>query len=154
VIIHIIDRQSDLEISPTAVKKIVESVIKGEKQKCDEVSIYFVDTAEICDLHEQFFDDPSTTDCISFPMDEDEEDFGHRILGEIFVCPETAVKYASEHVSTTAPEEVTLYVIHGLLHLMGYRDLEEDDISMMRKAETRHIKRLQKLGITHLCVNI
>lgn len=147
MIINVADQQTSLEISIDQVKQLVQQVIMKEGQACDEVNIYFVDTATICQLHEQFFDDPSPTDCISFPIDEDEgEEVHSRLLGEVFVCPATAIAYAIEH-KANAYTETTLYLVHGLLHLMGYDDLEEEDISIMRRAEELHMQNLHSLNL-------
>lgn len=143
MIIHIINKQKALKISSDAVKKVVELVIKGEKQTCDEVSIYFVSTKKICQLHEEFFGDPKTTDCISFPMDGETEEY--RVLGEVFVCPETAIAYGLEH-GMDPYEELTLYIIHGLLHLMEYDDIQSEDRQKIRKAENRHRNKIKKLN--------
>ncbi len=97
MIINVKSRQTALKFSLPSVKAIVKQVLAEEGQRCDEVSIYFVDTEEICELHDQFFNDPSPTDCISFPMDEEEDAFNYRILGDVFVCPATAVQYAEAH---------------------------------------------------------
>lgn len=144
MIIDVVDRQKALKFSLALVKSIVKQVINEEQQKCHEVSICFVDTANICELHEQFFDDPSPTDCISFPMDEEGEPY--RVLGEVFVCPETALEYAKSH-QLDPYEETTLYIVHGLLHLMGYRDMDEEDIVQMRQAEQRHMTKLKEMNL-------
>ena len=147
MIVNILDQQVALKILQEQVQPLVECVIRGEGQKCDEVNIYFVDTPTICQLHEEFFQDPSPTDCISFPIDEDEEEeFPYRILGEVFVCPSTAIAYATQH-QVDPYEETTLYIVHGLLHLMGYDDLEESDCHLMRQAEARHMQELKKLNL-------
>jgi probable rRNA maturation factor len=122
VIIDIINDQDALAIAEEAVRSLVQCVLEYEGQTCDEVAIHFVSTQKICELHDEFFNDPSSTDCISFPLD-DEEESDYRILGEVFVCPATAVEYAQHH-STDPYEETSLYIVHGLLHLMGYDDLE------------------------------
>lgn len=145
MIVHVSNQQTALAISSDLVQRIVEQVVQEEDQTCDEVSINFVDTDSICQLHAQFFDDPSPTDCISFPMDEEEE-FGYRLLGEVYICPETAIEYARTHLADPY-EETTLYLIHGLLHLMGYRDIEEADIELMRQGEQHHINHLKKLDL-------
>jgi probable rRNA maturation factor len=142
VIIHISNRQSALEINNEETQKIVSSVISAEGQSADEVSIYFVDTEEICQLHQTYFDDPSTTDCISFPMDPPDEP-GYRLLGELFVCPETAFTYCATH-GGTPKQETILYLVHALLHLMGYDDIEEEDRMEMRAAEQRHLTLLRE----------
>lgn len=136
MIVNVLDQQSDLIIHPEAIQHLVKRVLLAENQCCDEVNIYFVDSPTICELHKQYFDDPSPTDCISFPIDEEENDIPYRILGEVFVCPATAVKYGKDH-DINPYEEVTLYIIHGLLHLMGYDDIEDEDRQCMREAEGR-----------------
>lgn len=146
MIVNVINEQTALKISVDQVQQLVQQVIRQEGQVCDEVSIYFVDSCVISQLHEQFFDDPSLTDCISFPMDTQEQDSHYRLLGEVFICPATAIDYAAKHEGD-AYQETTLYIIHGLLHLMGHKDLEEQDISLMREAEARHMQSLEMLNL-------
>lgn len=146
MIVHISSRQKVFKISKTKIKKIVQEVISFENQKCDEVSIHFVSAKEIGKLHNQFFNDPSETDCISLPLDGEEEAH-YRILGDVFVCPEVAIKYAEIH-KMSIDEEVTLYMVHGLLHLMGYDDIELKERKLMRAAEKRHMTNLKALLIT------
>lgn len=145
MIVNVIDQQLALKISVVQVQQMVQQVILEEGQTCDEVNIYFVDTPTICQLHEQFFQDSSPTDCISFPLDEDDDEKSpYRILGEVFICPATAVKYAEQH-QMNSYEETTLYIVHGLLHLMGYDDLTDDDRYLMRQAEEHHIRQLKQI---------
>lgn len=147
MIVTISDEQNVLRLNPKGVESLVRAVIAYEKTTCDEVTIYFVDTPTICELHERFFNDPTPTDCITFPLDQEEdEDFPYRILGEVFVCPETALKYAEKN-QVDPLEETSLYIIHGLLHLMGYDDIEPDDILEMRQAEQRHLENIRKLEL-------
>lgn len=121
------------------VEKLVRAVVSSEGQRCDEVSIQFVDTPTICQLHADFFADPSPTDCISFPIDDPAS--AYRVLGEVFVCPATAIEYAQTHQGDPYME-TSLYIVHGLLHLMGYDDISPEDEAAMRAAEQRHMKAL------------
>lgn len=146
--IYIFNSQTSLKISKPQVKKIAVEVVKFEQKQYDEVSLNFIDSSKMCLLHEQFFQDPSITDCISFPMDDDEQE-GYRVLGEIFVCPQTAIDYAIQHQGDPY-WETTLYIVHGLLHLMGYDDLEKSKRTQMRKAEKKHMQHLQELNLV-LC---
>lgn len=140
--ISIFDDQSALAISSDAARAVVASVLQKEGQTCDEVSLYFVTTEEISSLHKHYFDDPSPTDCISFPIDEDPH-ASYRLLGDVFVCPDTAIAYSRLH-NTDPYEETTLYIVHGLLHLMGYDDMNDDKAAIMRQAEQRHMSHLKK----------
>jgi probable rRNA maturation factor len=143
--IHISNSQNDLKIPKLKIKKIVAAVIAFENQTCDEVAIHIVTVKEICGLHQTFFNDPSQTDCISLPLD-DESEIHYRVLGEVFVCAKTACEYAKAH-GKNANEELILYIVHGLLHLMGYDDIKTKDRTLMRAAEERHILNLKELKL-------
>jgi probable rRNA maturation factor len=134
--VTVFNRQKSLPIQRKQVKEIVALVLDEEKVFCDEVALYFVKKKEISSLHEEFFDDPSPTDCISFPLDTPlkEKKKGHCFLGEIFVCSDVAVEYAKSHKKDPS-EELNLYLVHGLLHLIGYRDKTPQERRVMRKKE-------------------
>lgn len=143
--VHVINRQRVLTIAPLAVRCLVREVLSSEGAECDEVNIHLVGTRAISELHARFFDDPTTTDCITFPLDCTSP-VGPRLLGDVFVCPATAVTYATAN-SADPYREATLYIIHGLLHLLGYDDLEPVARRLMRQAERRCMKRLDSNGL-------
>lgn len=143
--IHVFNRQSKLVILEKSVLPLVSSVLQVENQHFDEASVSFVEIDEISALHKKFFNDPSPTDCISFPIDGKEEK-GYRVLGDVFVCPEIAIRYTNE-CGGNPYKETTLYVVHGVLHLLGYNDIKEEERSLMRKAEKRNMIQLHKQGL-------
>ena len=111
--VHVSQEQDLIPIATDSVVALITEFLKFSNLNFDEVSIYFVDTPTICEMHKQFFDDPTTTDCISFPMDS-AEDEGYRVMGDVFVCPETAHSYVATDGGNVY-KEITLYVVHGLL---------------------------------------
>lgn len=115
-----------------------------EPYEVDDVIIHFVDLARICQLHGEYFDDPSPTDCITFPIDSPGPDC--QVLGEVFVCPHTAITYAKEH-SLDPYSECTLYIVHGLLHLLGFDDIDEADQLKMRAMEKQSMTYLEQLHL-------
>jgi probable rRNA maturation factor len=125
--IHISNRQKDLIFSKSSARALAHSVLIYLQVSYEELSLYFVTEKEIRRLHAKFFDDPTPTDCISFPLGD-----GH--LGEVFVCPAVAQKYAKKR-DLDPYEETALYIVHGLLHLIGYDDLEPKARRAMRKKE-------------------
>jgi probable rRNA maturation factor len=142
--VYVFNRQRDLPLKKfTAnIQLITQHVVKLEKRgSFDEVSLHFISTDEMKKLHETYFKSSETTDCISFPLDSQDE-VGYKILGEVFICPRTAIKYAALH-GEDPYEEVQLYVIHGLLHLLGYDDLNPRDRATMRRKEKRALESLQ-----------
>lgn len=125
--IHIENSQRTLFVAKQQVRAAVRALAKHLELPHQEVSIYLVSTKAITQLHEQFFDDPTPTDCITFPLDGE-------YLGELFVCPATAVEYACKH-KLDPYEELTLYLVHGMLHCLGYNDLIPKERRAMRKKE-------------------
>lgn len=142
MIISVFNQQDDLKIDEKSVDPIVHCVLSGEKKRTDEVCIYFVSTERISQLHKDFFNDFSTTDCISLPLDV--EDHGtYSILGNIFVCPKTAMDFVLHKKKVhDCYYELTLYLVHALLHLLGYDDIEPSDRRIMKKKEGLYIKSL------------
>jgi probable rRNA maturation factor len=140
-LIHVFDRQKDLKISKSSARALVQSVFEHLAvpctETCTEIGVYFVTEKRIAELHAEFFQDPTPTDCISFP------------IGEIFVCPKVAISYAQKH-NLDPYAETSLYLVHGLLHLLGYDDLEPKEKRRMRQKEKSCIGYLHKVkGILH-----
>jgi probable rRNA maturation factor len=132
--IHIFNQQKDLPLEKRAVRLAVRSTLEFLGASYEEVAVYFVTEKKIASLHLEFFQDPAPTDCISFPIDS-------KYLGEIFVCPSVAIGYAKKR-KLDPYEETSLYIVHGLLHLLGYDDLEEPLRRAMRKKEKSCMRHL------------
>lgn len=95
-----------------------------------ELSVSFVSPKKMRQLHGQYIGDNSSTDVITFLGDESLD-----FAGEIVVCPEYALNRTKDF-GTTLEQEVTLYLIHGFLHLSGIKDKTPADAAKMRYAET------------------
>lgn len=96
-----------------------------------ELSLVFLTDPALAQVHADFMDDPSATDVITF-----EGDAAAGLAGEICVSADTARAYAREHGRDFATE-LTLYLVHGWLHLAGYDDLRPAKKRRMRAAEAR-----------------
>lgn len=143
--VAVYNTQKRFLIDTQAVVAIVKETLHAEKRFYDEAAIHFVGTKKICSLHAKYFNDPTVTDCISFPIDNEEGD-PYSILGEVFVCPETASSYVKNNGGHLY-EEITLYIVHGLLHLLGYDDIDAADCSVMREREHFHMQNLKAKGL-------
>ena len=98
-----------------------------------ELSIAFVDDATIAQVHADFMDDPTPTDVITFPANEAMES-----AGEIIVSVDHARARAVE-LNLPFSRELSLYLVHGWLHLAGYDDRNEADRAAMRTAEAKAV---------------
>jgi probable rRNA maturation factor len=99
------------------------------------ISLAVVDDPTIHDLNRRFLNHDYATDVLSFPLIEDE---GH-LEGEVVLSADTAATEAAK-IGWSAAAEQLLYVIHGTLHLIGYRDKTPDEEKAMRTAEARHLR--------------
>jgi len=145
----VFNNQSLVTVFPEAVERLAALVVTGESQKYDEAAVHFIDAIASGKLHQRYFDDPEPTDCMSFPMDDPETvvDRAPRILGEVFVCPEMAKQTFESGEGLPIHEELALYVIHGLLHLLGYDDRTDEQIATMRLKEAQYLERWREQGV-------
>ena len=142
--IHLINQQKDLPVKTRTWQKALKEVASHQGETFEEVTLHFVTKDVICELHADYFDDPSPTDCISFPIDGPDEPF--RVLGEVFICPQVAIEYTEQNGGRPV-EEAMLYAVHGLLHLFGYDDMTPEERQVMRRLEKKHLNNLESKGI-------
>jgi probable rRNA maturation factor len=124
------------------LRSLARDTLRGEGVDRAELSVSFVETGEIEELHERFMDEPGPTDVLSFPLEEaegtaedgaDDED-GTRHLGDVVVAPAEA-----ERNNPADPDgEVRLLLVHGILHLLGYDHEEEDARTRMWERQERY----------------
>lgn len=96
------------------------------------VSLLLTDDEEIARLHGEYLDDPTPTDVMSFELDGD---------AEIVVSVETARRTARQH-GHSMRAECALYIVHGILHTVGFDDIDAADRRRMREAERAIMARL------------
>jgi len=121
------DRQSK-PVDTDALARLAADVLAAEGRADAELSLSFVDEAEMADLHVRYMDEPGPTDVLSFPMDED------GLVGDVVVCPAVAVRANPDH-----PErELRLLVAHGVLHLLGYDHEEDGERAAMWERQARY----------------
>lgn len=105
-----------------------------------ELSIAFLDDSSIAQIHADFLNDPTPTDVITFPSDPE-----FQLAGEICVSVDQAIKL-SQTLNIPFNKELTLYLIHGWLHLAGFNDLLDEQKLAMRAAEKKVLEILEKAG--------
>jgi probable rRNA maturation factor len=96
-----------------------------------DLGITLVDEDEITKLHVQWMNLPGPTDVLSFPMDELKPfsaSDGPGIIGDIVICPQFAAKQATKH---STEDEISLLTVHGVLHLLGFDHVEEEEHKVM-----------------------
>ena len=131
--VQIDDSQKVLKVDHRRLVDIVRSVLAAEKCVSATISIAIVDNRTIHDLNVRYLQHDYPTDVLSFLLEEELDTdslpipkgsprgCGKRIEGEIILSSEMAKQMAIKY-RWRPLDEVTLYVVHGLLHLCGYDD--------------------------------
>jgi probable rRNA maturation factor len=105
-----------------------------------ELSLVFLTDPALARLHADFLGDPAPTDVITFAGDP-----AAGLAGEICVSADAAVGQVRSHRRDFSTE-LTLYIVHGWLHLAGYDDLQPAAKRIMRRAEARALLLLRAGG--------
>lgn len=129
------NRQRDRKIDTRSLRVLVQQV-QAEAGQSAELGIHLVGARRSAALNQQFLGHEGPTDIITFDHGSTPE----RVCGELFICVAEAVRQAREF-GTTWSEEVRRYVIHGILHLRGYDDLEPGARRVMKREENRLVRR-------------
>ncbi len=108
-----------------------------------EIIITSPDTME--QMNGAFLQHEGCTDVLTFDLRENAmpPENSDEIVAEVYVCPEIAVEYSAKF-KTTPSWELVLYMVHGMLHLAGEDDLEEEARRSMRMAEKRVMSALKE----------
>lgn len=117
-----------------AVRRTLES--RGFERA--RLSIAVVGDAKMAELHLAFLGKRGPTDVLTFPLAETGDD---RIEGEIVVSQDTAAREAAAR-GHGVEAELLLYIVHGVLHLVGYDDGRAGDARRMHRAEDRILSEL------------
>lgn len=117
-----------------------------DRGRIAELSVVLSDDAHVRDLNRDYRGKDKPTNVLSFPAELDMDIPGApRMLGDIVLALETVQREALEQ-SKTAEAHLTHLSVHGLLHLLGYDHIEEEEAQQMEALEVRL---LADLGIAN-----
>lgn len=100
-----------------------------------EISIVITDDEDIREINKSYRNIDKPTNVLSFPMDDSMAVPGVKILGDLVISEDTALK-ESEEAQITLDQRISQLLIHGILHLFGYDHeiSEEEDEKMTEKS--------------------
>lgn len=138
-----IANQQQLEFDQQPLLESAKMIMEDHGLTRGEISIAIVNDPSMKTLNKQYLDHDYETDVLSFVMDADPAT--HRLDGQLIVSAETAKRVADE-LDISMDDELLLYVIHGMLHLVGLRDQDPESATLMRSAEANYLARF---GVKH-----
>lgn len=138
--------QKKVEVDNKRIKALAERVLAEENaDPASEVSIALIDKETMRALNSRYRGIDEPTDVLSFAMSEDKSSFVSPvlILGDVLICPEVAAQNAREF-GHSFDEELSLLIVHGVLHLLGYRDESEEERKAINNRQKELLIRLHK----------
>lgn len=120
----------------TAIRQWVTDTITAEGYKLKELTYIFCSDSYLLQINQQYLNHDTYTDIITF----DNSDIAKTIVGDIFISieriRENAVKF-----SHTEADELHRVIIHGALHLLGYKDKSPADKKKMTLKEDFYLNK-------------
>lgn len=119
----------------------VRQTIHNEGFRVGEIGYIFCSSDYHIGINRQYLGHDYHTDVITFDYSDLE---GRRVVsGDIFIDPETVADNA-DLLGTDPAEEQLRVIIHGILHLCGYKDKSDAEVAQMRQKEDFYLARLPK----------
>jgi probable rRNA maturation factor len=134
--IALTNEQSRHPVNESQLTDAATTVLQDSDFSSANISLAVIDDKTMHELNRRHLDHDYPTDVLSFVLEDD----GDHLEGEVILSADTAASVADELGHAPAHEQL-LYVIHGMLHLVGYDDHSETDAEEMRAAEERYLQR-------------
>ncbi len=107
-----------------------------------EVSISLIDEAPMAELNAKHMEKVGPTDVLSFPLEALSPgqvpapvvDGPPLMIGDIFICPAVVAGNAAK-TGVAFRDEMSLMIVHGLLHLLGYDHVVDSEAEQMEQRE-------------------
>lgn len=124
-----------LENESTIQEWIIE-VITLESYVLNEINYIFCDDEYLHNINVQYLNHDTYTDIITFDNTTNKS-----ILSDIFISVER-VKDNAKSFDVTFKNELARVIIHGVLHLCGYKDKTDEEVTLMRSKEDFYINKI------------
>jgi rRNA maturation RNase YbeY len=115
--------------SKKIIKNWIKITIEENGYTLNDISIIFCSSQEILRINRKYLNHNYLTDIITFPYNQ-----GKSISADIFICI-SVVKQNAKDFKQNLKKELYRVIIHGILHLIGYNDITDEQIKEIRKAE-------------------
>lgn len=141
--IEIANEQKTVSIDTETLQKTIRHVLQSCNVNQGTISIAVVDDAVMGTLKQQYYGTPDRTDVLSFDL---REETANSPVGEILDCEVVVNAQRAQKTSQEKKQdpqaELNLYVVHGLLHQLGYDDQEPNQAETMHQKEDQLLEEL------------
>ncbi len=124
-------------LNPNKVKAWLIQSANQERKEITEISYIFCSDPYLLKLNQEYLNHDTLTDIITFDYSQ-----GNKLSGEIYISIDRVMEN-SQKFDSGFVDELHRVMIHGVLHLCGYKDKNQPDKTLMRKKEDAYLS-LQK----------
>ncbi|WP_163380667.1 rRNA maturation RNase YbeY [Cyclobacterium sp. SYSU L10401] len=124
------------------IKLWITEIAKEKKFRIQTLNYVFCTDDYLLEINKNYLNHDTYTDIITF----DQSEFEGEIEGDIYISIDR-VKENSKILETKYEEELLRVLIHGLLHLCGYKDKNQREKETMRREEEKAMNLFQNLGV-------
>ena len=117
------------------IRLLIEHVFKKEKKLLDQLSIILCSDEYLLSLNQKFLSHDYFTDILTFEISNP----GEPIVGELYISTDRIAENA-QNLNVPARDEVLRVIIHGVLHLCGYKDNTKVLKRQIHKKEDFYLK--------------
>lgn len=121
--------------------KWIEAAIIEEQKEADAISIIFCSDDYLLDINKKYLAHDYYTDIITFDYSDDIPEEGI-IAGDLFISIDTVARNAFQY-RVRFKQELHRVIIHGILHLLGYKDKTVNESLEMRSKEDYYLSKLE-----------
>ncbi|MBK9284313.1 MAG: rRNA maturation RNase YbeY [Sphingobacteriaceae bacterium] len=137
--IHFTNTDTSFKLKNASLLKTwIKKIILAEKKELGKIYYVFLNDDELLKYNKKFLKHNTYTDIITFDYSSDK-----KLSAEIFISTER-VRDNANKLSVPFEEELHRVMIHGILHLCGYKDKSKEAKLEMRKKEESALKKLVK----------
>ena len=119
----------------TAVKQLIVDLFKKEQVGLNRLNYIFCSDKYLLKINQQYLDHDTLTDIITFPLSQ----IGEPVVAEIYVSIER-IKENAKAYKVSYQNELLRVMIHGALHLCGYKDKQKSQRLQMKAKEDYYLK--------------
>ena len=137
ILFHTLDADPQLK-QKNALKRWISDCIFLENKKPGDINVIFCSDEHLLGMNRTHLNHDYYTDIITFDFGD-----GDTVSGDLYISFDRVKDNANQN-GTSLQNETYRVIIHGVMHLCGYKDKQKKDIVVMRQKEEKCLSEIQK----------
>jgi rRNA maturation RNase YbeY len=136
IFFHTLDADPRLQ-HKNALKRWISACISGENKKPGDINVIFCSDEHLLEMNRTHLNHDYYTDIITFDFSQE-----NVVSGDLYISLDRVKDNANKNASSLQNETYRV-IIHGVMHLCGYKDKQKNEILIMRQQEEKCLARIQ-----------